>query len=297
MNNFREWVSDYLRYILLGLILILLSALIFITIRRLDQRHTQRTAENPKYSVSDSAAEEAEGTVSPQDEEAAKKLLADYFNVLAMQNTDALRSLVDELSEPEETALKNRVPTQYHDLITVVKPGPSEDTLAAAVSYKYEELGAAGPVPDVRSFLLAKRSDGSLVIRNGALSTGEQAFMASFASDPDVTALVRKAQEEQNAAQQAAAAPSPTPIPTPVPTAAPAAQEEEKEEEDGNPFTVGEEYTVTTDCNLREEASYDGAIIDMLEEGQIVTVVGYDDGWVEIETDELSGYMGQDFLS
>ena len=315
MHQVLEWLSDYLRYILLGLILIALAVLCFGLVRRIGENRADR-ADSSAHTASESAKDASPEEKEADDEAAATALLNKYFSALALQNTDALAECVDTLSEAEISSVKNGVPTQYHDISVMVKPGPDADSLAALASFSYEQLGSTGSVRDLRSFLLRKNDEGNYVIRNSALTASEQTFMNELSSDPDVAALIEQVRNERSAALT----PTPTPAPTPRPTAVPQGnrvtrddtQSEEtedtgdteeddetaqEEEDDYNPFSVGDEYTVNTDCNLRDDASYDADVIGTLEEGMTVIVTGYEDGWVGVDTDLGSGYMGGDFLS
>ena len=119
MNNFREWLSDNLRYIMLGFFILVILVAIFFGIRFLsshfsdDSDTTNKTAAEtpsptetpvptatptetptPTPTVSDALQQNAVPTVTA--------LVTNYYNAIAAKDVNTLRGLVDTLSAEDE---------------------------------------------------------------------------------------------------------------------------------------------------------------------------------------------------
>ena len=134
-------------------------------------------------------------------------------------------------------------------------------------------------------FYVYKNSEGNWVINNGALQDSEiSAYMEKQLSDSDVSALIKKVQNELDQAQQSD----------------PSLEEflnglgEEAgvstEAEDGTMLTASEE------CNVRAEASTDADILGVISAGDQVQKTGTDGEWVQIDYDGQTGYIRGDLL-
>ena len=165
------------------------------------------------------------------------------------------------------------------------KKGMTDDSYVVYACFSYICQGVETKAPALTQFYVYKNNEGNWVINNGALQDSEiSAYMEKQLSDSDVSALVKKVQNELDQAQQSD----------------PSLEEflnglgEEAgvstEAEDGTMLTASEE------CNVRAEASTDADILGVISAGDQVQKTGTDGEWVQIDYDGQTGYIRGDLL-
>ena len=126
MDNFREWLSDNLRYILLGLSIILVLAVLFLGIKFISSKvgaqdessQTQQESQNESDEAADD--KESEGTgddpepaVTPEEETRLEKeaypdvnaVIQTYYTALGSKDIAGIKSVVDSLDAVSYTHL------------------------------------------------------------------------------------------------------------------------------------------------------------------------------------------------
>ena len=187
MDNFREWLSDNLRYILLGLFIILALAVIFLGIRFLSSRvgSDDETAQVQQEASDDEIKEDAsadaaaneptaapEGTVAPEKVPLEKEaypevttVIQTYYTALGNKDTAGIKSVVDSLDATEEAKItKDPYIEDYGDVETYTVEGPSEGTYVvfARYTYKFKDIDTA--VPGLSQLYVCTDEDGKLYI-------------------------------------------------------------------------------------------------------------------------------------
>ena len=220
MDTFREWVSDNLRYILLILLIAVLALLCFFGIKYLNgrdrskddaARETAAETEAPAEDEEPAAAQqeetaEPEPTAEPEEAEedpALSRVFLDsvpdgvsgcvsgYFEAAGRMDADGLAQYVDDLSDEDRAALAGGVPVTYTDIDVSLKPGVSDGSYLAYVSYLYQTADDKVPLPGLSVFYLVEK-DGAYVIKTSPLTAEEENYMNEAGTDADAQDLVAR---------------------------------------------------------------------------------------------------------
>ena len=323
MDDFREWLSDNLRYFMLGGAILIIVVVLFCGIRACsgsnkgnsgdEQKTTSEDQGNvPSSPISEGESDEKKEDANPMETADADvtALITSYYQALGEKDIATLKTLEDDFTPSDEskvTNLKDYIEGyEVGDVYT--KKGMTDDSYVvyACFSYICQGLGLNAltdiretgvnhvriicqgvetKAPALTQFYVYKNSEGNWVINNGALQDSEiSAYMEKQLSDSDVSALIKKVQNELDQAQQSD----------------PSLEEflnglgEEAgvstEAEDGTMLTASEE------CNVRAEASTDADILGVISAGDQVQKTGTDGEWVQIDYDGQTGYIRGDLL-
>ena len=300
MDDFREWLSDNLRYFMLGGAILIIVVVLFCGIRACsgsnkgnsgdEQKTTSEDQGNvPSSPISEGEADEKKEDANPMETADADvtALITSYYQALGEKDIATLKTLEDDFTPSDEskvTNLKDYIEGyEVGDVYT--KKGMTDDSYVVYACFSYICQGVETKAPALTQFYVYKNSEGNWVINNGALQDSEiSAYMEKQLSDSDVSALIKKVQNELDQAQQSD----------------PSLEEflnglgEEAgvstEAEDGTMLTASEE------CNVRAEASTDADILGVISAGDQVQKTGTDGEWVQIDYDGQTGYIRGDLL-
>ena len=299
MDDFREWLSDNLRYFMLGGAILIIVVVLFCGIRACSGSNKgnsgdeQKTTSEDQGNVPSSPANDGEtdGMKDANPMETADAdvtaLITSYYQALGEKDIATLKTLEDDFTPSDEskvTNLKDYIEGyEVGDVYT--KKGMTDDSYVVYACFSYICQGVETKAPALTQFYVYKNSEGNWVINNGALQDSEiSAYMEKQLSDSDVSALIKKVQNELDQAQQSD----------------PSLEEflnglgEEAgvstEAEDGTMLTASEE------CNVRAEASTDADILGVISAGDQVQKTGTDGEWVQIDYDGQTGYIRGDLL-
>lgn len=300
MDDFREWLSDNLRYFMLGGAILIIVVVLFCGIRACsgsnkgnsgdEQKTTSEDQGNvPSSPISEGESDEKKEDANPMETADADvtALITSYYQALGEKDIATLKTLEDDFTpfdESKVTNLKDYIEGyEVGDVYT--KKGMTDDSYVVYACFSYICQGVETKAPALTQFYVYKNSEGNWVINNGALQDSEiSAYMEKQLSDSDVSALIKKVQNELDQAQQSD----------------PSLEEflnglgEEAvvstEAEDGTMLTASEE------CNVRAEASTDADILGVISAGDQVQKTGTDGEWVQIDYDGQTGYIRGDLL-
>ena len=299
MDDFREWLSDNLRYFMLGGAILIIVVVLFCGIRACSGSNKgnsgdeQKTTSEDQGNVPSSPANDGEtdGKKDANPMETADAdvtaLITSYYQALGEKDIATLKTLEDDFTPSDEskvTNLKDYIEGyEVGDVYT--KKGMTDDSYVVYACFSYICQGVETKAPALTQFYVYKNSEGNWMINNGALQDSEiSAYMEKQLSDSDVSALIKKVQNELDQAQQSD----------------PSLEEflnglgEEAgvstEAEDGTMLTASEE------CNVRAEASTDADILGVISAGDQVQKTGTDGEWVQIDYDGQTGYIRGDLL-
>ena len=300
MDDFREWLSDNLRYFMLGGAILIIVVVLFCGIRACsgsnkgnsgdEQKTTSEDQGNvPSSPISEGESDEKKEDTNPMETADADvtALITSYYQALGEKDIATLKTLEDDFTPSDEskvTNLKDYIEGyEVGDVYT--KKGMTDDSYVVYACFSYICQGVETKAPALTQFYVYKNSEGNWVINNGALQDSEiSAYMEKQLSDSDVSALIKKVQNELDQAQQSD----------------PSLEEflnglgEEAvvstEAEDGTMLTASEE------CNVRAEASTDADILGVISAGDQVQKTGTDGEWVQIDYDGQTGYIRGDLL-
>ena len=220
LNDFREWLSDNLRYILLILGILGILVALFFGVRAVSSRFD---SENRDAFSSDSVVSVPEGTkivsgnasssIPVNDGGALAEnavpevtaLLTSYYNALGRQDVAAVKELCDTLPEAEAAKISAST-TTYSDLVVYTKNGLVDGSYVVYAYYKYQNEGQTAALPGLSQMLVRKDTDGEYKIVYSDYDQATSDYIDSLAREDDVKALVARVQNEFNAAEQAASA-------------------------------------------------------------------------------------------
>ena len=300
LDDFREWLSDNLRYFMLGGVILIIVVVLFCGIRACsgsnkgnsgdEQKTTSEDQGNvPSSPTSEGESDEKKEDANPMETADADvtALIKSYYQALGEKDIATLKTLEDDFTPSDEskvTNLKDYIEGyEVGDVYT--KKGMTDDSYVVYACFSYICQGVETKAPALTQFYVYKNSGGSWVIDNGALQDSEiSAYMEKQLSDSDVSALVKKVQNELDQAQQS------------DPSLAEFLNGLGEEADVSTNAEDGTMLTTTDECNVRAEASTDADILGVISAGEQVEKTGTDGEWVQIDYDGEAGYIRGDLL-
>ena len=300
LDDFREWLSDNLRYFMLGGVILIIVVVLFCGIRACSGSNKgnsgdkQKTTSEDQGNVPSSPTSEGESDEKKEDANPMETADADitaliksYYKALGEKDIATLKTLEDDFTPSDEskvTNLKDYIEGyEVGDVYT--KKGMTDDSYVVYACFSYICQGVETKAPALTQFYVYKNSGGNWVIDNGALQDSEiSAYMEKQLSDSDVSALVKKVQNELDQAQQS------------DPSLAEFLNGLGEEADVSTNAEDGTMLTTTDECNVRAEASTDADILGVISAGEQVEKTGTDGEWVQIDYDGETGYIRGDLL-
>ena len=300
MDDFREWLSDNLRYFMLGGAILVIVAVLFFGIRvcvgsnKGNSGDGQKTTSEDQGNVPSSPTNEGESDEKKEDANPMETadaeitaLIKSYYQALGEKDIATLKTLEDDFTPSDEskvTNLKDYIEGyEVGDVYT--KKGMTDDSYVVYACFYYICQGVDTKAPALTQFYVYKNDDGNWVIDNDALQNSEvSAYMEAQLSDSDVTALVSKVQGELDQAQEEDSS---------------LADFLNGLGDEASVSTQAENGTMLTaidDCNVRAEANTDAEILGVISAGDQVEKQGTDGEWIQIDYDGETGYIRGDLL-
>ena len=195
MDDFREWLSDNLRYILLGLAIIAVLLVLFFGIRFLtsafgddskkdqkvteQQKDTEKEQKENKKDTEEDQKKEPEVTATPEPTEEPKQenplekneyptvnaLIQQYYTALGAKDVESLKKVVDQLDPAEESAILNSHYIEgYSNVEVYTKAGLTEGSYVVFACYDHKYVGYETVLPGVSCLYVETGEDSSLYI-------------------------------------------------------------------------------------------------------------------------------------
>ena len=304
MDNFREWLSDNLRYFMLGGVILIIVAVLFFSIRACTgsgkgtSDGEQTTAQDNSQGNDPSSPEDdgetndgkKEEDTNPLEEgsEEIAALIKSYYQALGERDITTLRTLVSNLTPSDESRITNAKDyiEGYQVDNVYTKKGLDENSYVVYTRGSLICKGIDTPAPSLWSSYVVKDSDSNYKILGDLEQNKEVSdYMDSLKSDADVQKLTAEAQSAYEKAQQddTALAQFLNGLGEEVDSSTDSADTAQQD---------GTTMTVTEGCNVRASANSDeDNIIGGLDEGDQVQVLGQEGDWVQIEYDGQTGYV------
>lgn len=319
LDDFREWLSDNLRYILLGLavlVAILLAVIVFRVVRggshknentqpKTVKTETEAVTEKqdapqstPQTDAQAQAGTEAPSKVSDlvKDDTAVLTLVEQYFNAVAAKDTSALSTVVSPWNtQVEKETLNQGMIESYNNISTYSKKGMEEGDLAVFVYYEAKVPNIDTLAPTLAALYLRQDDTGSLKVYPFKVVSSEVAdYITNICKDSDVQALMKDVQ----ASYEAAVASDDKLREYVKSNSSSDGSAEEEVEEEG---TSQGEMTSIADLNIRQEPNTNSNIMGVVVSGTNVTVLqDAGDGWVQISYSSgdsvIEGYVKAEYL-
>ena len=226
LDNFREWVSDNLRYIMLICAIAIVFIGIFFGVRAITGRMSAGNsgAENTGAgaTVTGIPAEEIESGIAMAESGVAQTenkipeisgLVTTYYMALNSKNVESVRAISDNLTEQDVKDIE-KSETEYSNIKSYVKQGPEKDDSSYVVYASYEYINPSLYVkhPGL-SWLYVKRDDAGeyKIVVDASSDEKLTAYVNEISAEDDVKALVdeiteasKKADADEQAAAEAA---------------------------------------------------------------------------------------------
>lgn len=317
VDNFREWLSDNLRYIILVVVGAVVVVALFFGVRAFTNSDKKDAASSNQanaqsgnqqnsanQAVSDNVSADAlEKDAIPE----VNELVQAYYKALGEKNIESLKEVVKDLDPAEESKIANtKYIESYENVEVYTKKGLEEGTYVVFASFAYKCTDVETPAPALSQLYVVTDEDGKLWISAEAVSDPQiQAYVNTIMSQADVIQLRNNVQAAYDQAQ----ANDPQlkafleslggeDSGTPVPQQADSASGNDAAGQDMANTNTASEGTMTAidDCNVRMAAESGTDIVTVVPAGEQVNVLGQENGWVQIEYGGIVGYVYQDLL-
>lgn len=300
MDDIREWISDNLRYILLGLALILVLLIAVLGIRAISNiaagkdpiaksEKTETETDSPSMIVETEAASTADSTLVEND---AKVLttMTSYYSARTNNDTTTLQKLDPSTSEQDPSSLSNNYVESYSNIRTYSKAGLADGSYLVYVCYDGKVKDIDTLVPSLTQFYLMTNEEGGLYIADTSGDTAIEQFIEESRTSSEVQTLIAEVKQNcENAENQD-----------------PALKEfmeqygNSQNSESGDTETEAGESTemVANDaCNVRSQPNTDGDILYTMYVGETITKTGESDDWTIVDYNGQTAYVKSEFLS
>ena len=312
LDNFREWLSDNLRYILLGLAVILV-VIIGICIFRLiggggsssGKKESGKQSTPATSAPADSDSQEESKSVSlsapsageslTQNEEDLLALCQKYYKAVSAEDEQTLATIVEPWNDKvkEETFSLNDKFKSFDNITTYSKAGPEEDSW---IVYVYSECTVDGVDRGVPTLLLPQ-----IVITTDSSDkkiSSDRAAYASFIEESNASSDVQQLIDEVNSQYEELKGSDEQVKNYSSDGASSSGGEASTEAAGGNSTASYGTATATDNVNIRSEASTNGAVLGTLYPGQEVNIVSTEGDWTHITfTDPSTGSTVEGYVS
>lgn len=316
MDNFREWISDNLRYILLGGGVLIVAVVLFFAVRAAtDQGKDKTVSKDQADTVSDSQQVSEDQVSSDQisnntlEKDAVPevdKLVKDYYKALGDKNIEELRSMVSALDPAEESKIANtKYIEDYENVEVYTTNGLEEGSYVVFASFAYKCKDVETPAPALSQLYVVTDESGKLWISGEAVNDPEiQAYVNTVMSQSDVIQLRNNVQAAYDQAQandpqlqaflqSLGGEDSGTPRPE---SEEPSENTSDGQVPDNTDIPAEGTMTAIDDCNVRASAQSGSDIVTVVPAGEQVNKLGEENGWIQIEYGGVTGYVYQDLL-
>lgn len=308
LDDFREWLSDNLRYILLGLAVILLIVIAFFAVRLVTGIGSPKESTNDNQTVTEAVTEA--GTESQtqstlvRNQEDVLGLMTSYYAACVNKDYDTLEGICEVFDETTQADIesKNAMVESYSNIITYSKPGLTDGSYVVFVYFDAKLTGVDTLAPGLRGFYLTTDSEGNLIISDMDSHPEQASYFEERNADDDVQEL--SADVNKMLADAEAADEDLKNLLNPDNT-------DNTGDADANGGDNGETPVVgtttgtmvaATDVNVRSEASTDGILYGTIYTGTSVEVLeNLDNGWSRVRYTSngttIEGYAMSQYLT
>lgn len=197
LDDFREWLSDNLRYILLGLAVILILVIAFFAIRLVrgigsSPKKEPETEAVTEDSVQTDAATTKNELVKESSDSELLQLVTQYYTAVAARDYDTLTSISESFTEEDKEKVESDSAIEsYNNIITYSKKGPEEGTYIVYPYFEAKITGVETLAPSLQEMYVVTNAEGKLVIGDKDSSQELQDYILEMRADADVQALVK----------------------------------------------------------------------------------------------------------
>ena len=277
MDDFREWLSDNLRYFMLGGGILIIVLVLFFGVRACsrfmkgdtDQGQLAGTTNqgNDPSSSTDNGEINGEKKENPLEKADAEitALVQEYYKALGEKNLTALKGMTNNFLSSDEAKINNAEDNieKYTVGEVYTKKGMNADSKVVYACYQYHCKGIETTVPALSQLYVIKDSEGNLKFDGQAMQNKEiLAYWEQLSKDDDVKELTAKVKKQYAQAQE--------------------------KDSDLARFLVeasapGTMLTTTDICNVRASADLSGDIVGALAADTRIEKKGTEGEWIQFE--------------
>jgi len=314
LDDIREWISDNLRYILLGLAILLLIIIAVFAVRLVTHIGTSSSNSSQNKTEQQTDVQTEEETVADDTEEALVKDQADllelataYWTAIGDQGYDTLETLCGKTFDDSARATVAAMDTaveSYNDIMTYSKSGLTDGSYVVYVYMELKLTGIETEAPTLREMYVQPDSDGTLLVVQTSDYTSEiTAYVQERQTDSDVQALIadvsntltERCEADEDLAQY---------IESRTTTSDSDDDSDDDSSDSSSDGTLGTmQIGASTGVNVRSEPSADSEKLGSLVAGSQVEVLeNLDSGWSRISYIDstgstVEGYVMTEYLS
>ncbi|MDO4632744.1 MAG: SH3 domain-containing protein [Eubacteriales bacterium] len=307
MDNIREWISDNLRYIILGAALILILLIAVFGVRAITRRvsggskkpEVTQEAETTANSDVIVESEGADGTTSAlvENDTAILTMMTSYYSAKTNKDIATIKKLDPSIDETAEKAnLENSYVESYSNIRTYSVQGATEGTYVVYVCYNGKVQNIDTEVPSLTQFYLRTDADGNLYISNPAGDAAAEAYIEEMRKSTAVQQLIEQVEKACKEATDGDAVLKE--FMSKYGSSSGSTQEDTTGSNAETTAASSEVMAIEDQINVRSEPSTDGDILGTLAYGEVVIATGgeTEEGWVEIEYNGATAYVSSDFV-
>lgn len=300
LDDIREWISDNLRYILLGLAGIVVIFLLVTVIRAVaggssksskkdNKAETSQTATSntdaAQTSSTDDTAQTATSEIQESTDENLLTLIKSYYQAIAAQDVETVRVLTDQLSADDQAKIESENDIEsYSDIKVYTAAGPEDGTYVVYAAYNYKYKNFDTQLPGLSQLYVCTAEDGSYYIAGGAMTETVKSYIEAENASSGVTQLMQTTKTAYDAALAADTTLS--------------GYLNNKGQNASNALyqADGTELTIKQNCNVRAEASTSSTKLGQLAAGTKVTKEGSEAEWIKITYNGQTAYVRWDMF-
>ena len=315
LDNFREWLSDNLRYILLGLAGILLIVIAFFAVRLvkglgLPKKNEPETQQVSTERTTEAETEKKKTTTLVQDQPEILDLVTRYYTARANKDYDALAAMCEVFDDTARSEIESQDAAieSYSNIMTYSKPGMTDGSYVVYIYFDAKLTGIDTLAPSLRELYLVTDVEGNLMIADKDGNPEQEDYIEQLRADDDVQALIKDVDKKLDDACNSDPAlkeliePSGDSGNT---TSGDSTSEDGDGTTQGDPVvgTTTGTMQATTEVNVRGTASTDGTLYGVLTTGMTVEVLeNTDTGWSKVRYNTadgttIEGYVMTQYLS
>ena len=302
LDDIREWISDNLRYILLGLAGIVVIFLLVTVIRAVaggssksskkeNKAETSQTdtakSDSAESSSAGDASQTATGEIQETTDENLITLIKSYYQAIAAQDVETVRVLTDQLTADDQAKIESENDIEsYSDIKVYTAKGPEDGTYVVYVAYNYKYKNFATQLPGLSQLYICTASDGSYYISSGAMTEAVKDYIEAENASSGVTQLMQTTKTAYDTALAADA------------NLSSYLNNKGQTSNASNALNQadGTELTIKQNCNVRAEASTSSTKLGQLAAGTKVTKTGAEAEWVKIDYNGQTAYVRWDMF-
>ena len=293
MDDFREWLSDNLRYFMLGGGILIIVLVLFFGARACSKFIKGRTEQGQSAGTTNQGNDPSSPANNGEINDGKKEnplekadaeitaLVQEYYRALGEKDIAGLKQITNDFSSSDEAKINAE---DYIEKYTVgevyTKKGMDANSTVVYVCYQYHCKGIETTVPVLSELYVIKDSEGNLKFDGGFMQDAKiLAYLDNLSKHADVNELTLKVEQQYVKAQES------------DPELAEFLAGLGNSSNDPLTSPNGSLLTVTDTCNVRATADINGEILGGLVAGTKIEKKGTEGDWVQIEFEGSQAYV------